>query len=157
VPAPRQLRQADRKFLRAAAAGGAAEVELAKLAQRMTKNKDITEFAQRMIRDHQEVNRRIGALAQDAGLPPMQGLDPEHKALHDRLSKLQGGAFDRAYIDSQIVDHQVMAQLLEYEIGSGQDKELKALAAELLPAIFDHLQAADGVVDGLSRSVARQR
>jgi len=156
VPAPRQLNQADRKFLQAATAGGMAEVEFAQLAHRMSKDTGIKEFAQRMIREHQDANKRITTLARNAGLPPMQGLDSEHKAVYDRLSKLQGAAFDRAYIDSQIVDHQVMAQLLEYELGSGQDKELKALAAELLPSILDHLQTADAVLAGLYRSVAKQ-
>jgi putative membrane protein len=156
VPAPRQLNEADRKFLQAATKGGTAEVEFGQLAGRMSTNTTIKEFAQRMVRDHQEANKRITALARNAGLPPMQGLDPDHKTAYDRLSKLQGAAFDRVYIDSQIVDHQVMAQLLEYEIGSGQDKDIKDLAAEVLPSILDHLQTADGVLAGLTTTVAKQ-
>jgi putative membrane protein len=156
VPAPRQLNEADRKFLKAATMGGAAEVEFAQLAERMSRNSDIKRFAQRMVREHQEANKRIATIARNAGLPPMQGLDPDHKAIFDRLSTLQGAAFDRAYIDSQIVDHQVMAQLLEYEIGSGQDPELKGLAAELLPAILEHLQTADAVLSTLGQTVAKQ-
>jgi putative membrane protein len=33
-------------------------------------------------------------------------------------------------------------QLLEYEIGSGQDVELKNFAAEILPAVLRHLRSA---------------
>lgn len=156
VPAPRQLNQADRTFLHAAAAGGAAEVEFAQLAERTSKDTGVKNFAQRMVRDHQEANKRISALAHDAGLPPAHGLDPDHKSVHDRLSKLQGTSFDRAYIDSQIVDHQTMAQLLEYEIGSGQDKDIKDLAAELLPSILDHLHTAKVVLASLTGTSAKQ-
>jgi putative membrane protein len=156
VPAPRQYNEADRKFLKAATMGGAAEVEFAQLADRMTRNTGIKQFAQRMIQEHQEANKRIATIARNAGLPPMQGLDPDHKAIFDRLSKLQGAAFDRAYIESQIADHQIMALLLEYEIGSGQDSELKGLAAELLPTILQHLQIADAVLGTLAATVAKQ-
>jgi putative membrane protein len=155
-PAPRQLNQADRNFLQAATMGGAAEVEFAQLADRMSRNTGIKQFAQRMIREHQAANQRIATLARNAGFPPTQGLDPDHKATFDRLSKLQGAAFDRAYIDSQIVDHQVMAQLLEYEIGAGQDSELKGLAAQLLPTILNHLQAANAILGTLAPTVAKQ-
>lgn len=156
VPAPRQLNEADRKFLQAATTGGTAEVEFAQLAGRVSKSTGVKEFAQRMVRDHQEANKRIATLARNADLPPIPALDPDHKVVIDRLSKLQGATFDRAYIDSQIVDHQVMAQLLEYEIGSGQDKEVKGLAAELLPSILDHLQTADAVLAGLTTTVPKQ-
>ena len=156
VPAPRHLNQADRTFLHAAAAGGAAEVEFAQLAERTSKDTGVKNFAQRMVRDHQEANKRISALAHDAGLPPAHGLDPDHKSVHDRLSKLPGTSFDRAYIDSQIVDHQTMAQLLEYEIGSGQDKDIKDLASQLLPSILDHLQTAKVVLPSLTGTSAKQ-
>ncbi|SKA30073.1 putative membrane protein [Enhydrobacter aerosaccus] len=157
MPAPRQFNQADRTFLELATKGANAEVEFAQLAERMSRDTAVKQFAERMTREHQEANKRIATFAHNAGLPPMQGLDPDHQALHDRLSKLQGAAFDRAYVDSQIADHQVMAQLLEYEIGSGQDKELKGLAAELLPTILDHLQTADGVLATLTPTVANRR
>ncbi|PAP99788.1 hypothetical protein CIT25_23255 [Mesorhizobium mediterraneum] len=40
-----------------------------------------------------------------------------------RLPK--SAAFDLAYISGQITDHQRTAQLLEWEIGSGQDTDLQ--------------------------------
>lgn len=156
TPAARELNQADRAFIAAAMAGGIAEIEFAQLAERTSRSAAVKQFAQRMLREHQEADKRIADFAREAGVAPKRALDPDHKAVYDRLSKLQGGAFDRAYVDSQIVDHQVMAQLLEYEIGSGQDRELKALAADLLPAILDHLQTAAAMLDTLAPTVAKQ-
>ena len=40
------------------------------------------------------------------------------------------------------MDHQKAVQLLEYEIGSGQDVELKSFAAEILPIVLQHLRTA---------------
>jgi putative membrane protein len=41
-----------------------------------------------------------------------------------------------------VQDHQKAAQLLEWEIGSGQDTQLKSFAAETLPVVLQHLQMA---------------
>ncbi|MBV8190585.1 MAG: DUF4142 domain-containing protein [Alphaproteobacteria bacterium] len=155
VPAPRQLNQADRNFLQAAVVGGAANVEFAQLADRTSGNTGVKQFAERTLREHQGPSKRIAILARNAGLPPVQGLDADRKATYDRLSKLQGAAFDRAYIDSQITDQQLMAQLLAYVIGSGQDRELKDLATELLPTTLDHLQAAQAILGTLDSTAAK--
>ncbi|MBV8523415.1 MAG: DUF4142 domain-containing protein, partial [Acetobacteraceae bacterium] len=45
-------------------------------------------------------------------------------------------------IAGQIQDHQRTVQLLEYEIGSGQDPDLKAFASEMLLHVIQHLQMA---------------
>ncbi|MBV9695826.1 MAG: DUF4142 domain-containing protein [Gammaproteobacteria bacterium] len=38
--------------------------------------------------------------------------------------------------------HQQAAQLLEYEIGSGQDDRVRGFAAPTLPTVMDHLEQA---------------
>ena len=149
-PAAHQPNQADRTFLHAAMLGGAAEVAFAQLAGKKSGNAKVKEFAQRMAHDHGEANKRLATLNRNDALPAVQGLDPDHKAMHDRLARLDGPAFDRAYLDSQIADHQVMAQLLEYEIGSGQDPQVKAAASQLLPTILAHLEMADALAATLA-------
>ena len=47
-------------------------------------------------------------------------------------------------------DHQKTAQLFEYEIGSGQDAQLKAFASDQLPVIFEHLRMARVLSDALA-------
>ena len=70
-------------------------------------------------------------------------VNAEHKAMRARLVESPPGAeFDLAYVRGQVVDHQKAVQLLEYEIGSGQDVELKSFAAEILPIVLQHLRTA---------------
>lgn len=149
-PAPDQLNQADRLFIRQAALGGLAEVELARLAAQNGQADAVKDFARRMIEDHTEANERLAALAEQAGVTPPREIDPEHRAVRDRLGELSGAEFDRTYVQSQIQDHQLTAQLLEWEIGSGQDQDLKTFAAETLPTVLEHLRLAQALAAELA-------
>jgi putative membrane protein len=149
-PAPHQPNQADRLFVRQAAMGGLAEVELGKLAAQKGQSDAVKDFARLMIEDHVKANERLSALAEQAGLTPPKEIDQEHRAVRDRLEKLSGAEFDRAYIQSQLQDHQKTAQLLEWEIGSAQDPALKSFAAETLPVVLRHLRRAQEIAAELT-------
>lgn len=72
--------------------------------------------------------------------------------IHDRLDKLNGEAFGRAYIAAQIVDHQKTAQLLAWEISFGEDAEMQRFAGSMLPIVLDHLRQAQEINAALSRA-----
>ncbi len=59
----------------------------------------------------------------------------------DKMRKLEGAAFDQAYIADQIKDHEKAIALFEKEARSGKDAELKAFAEKTLPTLKDHLTA----------------
>jgi putative membrane protein len=145
VPAPHQLNTTDRTFIHQLAIGNAAEIDLGKLAQHKAHGKPVKDFAQVMVSDHETAGKRLAELAKAAGLPLPNGLDSEHKAVRERLGKLNGAAFDAAYIQAQVQDHQKTVTLLTHQIGSGQDQELRSFAAETLPKIREHLQMAQNI------------
>jgi putative membrane protein len=145
VPAPHQLNTSDRTFVHQLAIGNMAEIELAKLAQQKASGEPIKNFAQMMVNDHQEAGRRLADLANAASLQLPSGLDGEHRALREHLEQVSGTAFDVAYAQAQLQDHQRTLQLLEYEIGSGQDEALRSFAAESLPQIRKHLEMAQNI------------
>jgi putative membrane protein len=142
VPAPHQLNATDRTVIHQLAIGNAAEIELGKLAQQKAQGQPVKSFAETMVRDHDAAAKRLADLAEAAGLPLPSGLDDEHRAVREHLDKLTGTAFDVAYIQAQVQDHQKTLHLLEHEIGSGQDQTLREFAAETLPKIHQHLQMA---------------
>src|SRR3954468_9106882 len=144
VPAPHQLNTSDRTFVHQLAIGNMAEIELGKLGQRAA-GEPIKNFAQTMVTDHQEAGRRLADLANAASLQLPSGLDDEHRALREHLEQVSGTAFDVAYAQAQLQDHQRTLQLLEYEIGSGQDEALRSFAAESLPQIRKHLEMAQNI------------
>jgi putative membrane protein len=146
VPAPHQLNATDRTVIHQLAIGNAAEIELGKLAQQKAQGQPVKSFAETMVRDHDAAAKRLADLAEAAGLPLPSGLDDEHRAVREHLHKLTGTAFDVAYIQAQVQDHQKTLHLLEHEIGSGQDQALREFAANTLPNIRQHLQMAQDLV-----------
>jgi putative membrane protein len=142
APTPHQPNPQDRLFVDQASIGGMAEVELGRLAEQKSQNAAIKDFARRMVQDHTKANDQLTSLAKQASTPPAGSLDEEHQGVRANLEKLSGRQFDLAYIDGQIQDHQKTAQLLEWEIGSGQDAALKMFASEALPTVLQHLRLA---------------
>lgn len=146
VPAPDQPNATDRLFSRLATAGGLAEVELGRLAEQKGGSDEVTAFGQRMVADHAKANERLAAVAGEAGIPLPDAPNPEHKALRERLEQLSGRDFDLAYMGGQVRDHIRTAQLLAWEIGSGQDADIQRFAVDTLPAVQEHLRIAQDLL-----------
>jgi putative membrane protein len=80
-----------------AASGGKAEVELGRLASERGTSDAVKQFAQRIVTDHGKADEELTQLAQRPGIALPSDLDAKHKQLIDRLAKLSGAEFDRAY------------------------------------------------------------
>jgi putative membrane protein len=141
-PAANHFNPQDKLFVRQATLGGRAEVELGKLANSRGSAPAVRDFAQRMVTDHGKANDRLAGLDRSANQRLPKSLDPEHLTIRDELQKKQGDDFDAAYLTSQIQDHQRTANLLAWEIGMGQNDDLKKYAAEQLPVVLEHLDMA---------------
>jgi putative membrane protein len=132
----------DSTFVTKAAKGGMAEVELGKLAAEKGTSDQVKQFGQRMVTDHSKANDELKAVAQSKSLTLPTALDPKDKALHDRLAKMSGAAFDRAYMQAMLADHQKDVREFRMEANSGQDPDVKAFAAKTLPTLEEHLKMA---------------
>jgi putative membrane protein len=143
--AQHELSQKDREFMKNAAIGGMAEVELGKLAQQNGHSPDVKSFGARMVQDHSRANDQLTNIAKDRGVQLPQQLDTEHMSMRDRLTKLQGDAFDRAYIKMMVADHDKDVKEFRREAQTGQDRELKRFARETLTVIEQHDQLAHNI------------
>lgn len=132
----------DQGFMKKAAEGGMAEVAAGKLAAGKTQNAEVKAFAEMMIKDHTKANMELAALAKkhNVGLP--MGPDMAHQAAAKAMGMLTGAAFDKAYVASQVKDHEQTVALFEAEAKSGTVPEAKAWAAKTLPALKMHLEHA---------------
>jgi putative membrane protein len=133
------------EFMKNAAIGGMAEVELGKLAQQNGHSPDVKSFGARMVQDHSRANDQLTNIAKDRGVQLPQQLDTEHMSMRDRLTKLQGDAFDRAYIKMMVADHDKDVKEFRREAQTGQDRELKRFARETLTVIEQHDQLAHNI------------
>jgi len=151
VPAPHQANLPDQVFVIRATRGGAAEIELARLAEQKTRSDPVRQFARQMIRDHSQTNDALGKLAEEDGVPAPDQFDAEHRHVRDALGSLTGPEFDIEYLRMQVQNHQRMAQLMEYEIGSGADAQVRDFASGALRKVFVHLAMARDLLDQVSR------
>lgn len=143
-PPPDHPNTVDQLFARQFLIGGAAEVELGKLAGRKASSQAVKDFAKRMVDDHSRANERMDGLARSnrADRTRNANADPDAAAVRAQLEKLSGAEFDAAYIAAQVGDHQKTVHLLEHEIGAGQDVKVKDFAKETLPGVMRHLEMA---------------
>jgi putative membrane protein len=140
--APAKLGLADRKFVLEAAMGGMAEVELGRLATQKGMSAAIKTFGQRMVDDHSAANSELTTLASGKGLTLPTTLDAKHRAVMNRLSRLSGAAFDRAYARDMLNDHIKDVAAFKRESRMARDADLKAFAGSKLPTLEEHLTMA---------------
>jgi putative membrane protein len=132
----------DKKFLKDAAVGGMMEVELGKLATQKGSSDGVKKFGQKMVDDHSKANDQLKELATKENLQVPSELDSKHQSRLDKLSKLDGPAFDKAYIKDQLKDHEQDVSAFQSEAQNGQDANVKQFAAATLPTLQEHLSMA---------------
>jgi putative membrane protein len=132
----------DVEFVIDAAKGGMAEVELGKLATERAKNEEVKKFAQRMVDDHTKAGDQLKSIAESRGIRLPKDIEPKDKALLNRLQKLNGAAFDRAYMPAMVSDHMKDVNEFKKESNAGRDPQVKSFASSTLPTLEEHLQQA---------------
>ena len=132
----------DKMFLRKAAQGGAAQVQLAQLALQKTSNEAVKKFAQRMIDDHTAITQSLKSFADELGVqtPKPSKMDQQE---YDRLSGLSGADFDREYLADMVKDHHRDLQDFTLEADSATDPDLKEAVAKDQIVIARHARMAD--------------
>ena len=133
---------ADNHFVMEAAKGGLAEVELGKLATEKASSSEVKKFGQRMVDDHGKANDELKTLAQSKNITLPAQVDPKDKAFADKLSKMSGEQFDRAYMQHMLADHRKDVNAFRTESQSGKDPDVKSWAAKTLPTLEEHLKLA---------------
>lgn len=142
-PAASPLTKADQQIVVAMAQANMAEVDAGKLALANGQRAEVKSFAQRMIDDHTKALGEVTALAQAKGVTLPNEVDPKHKAMAAKLSKLKGSEFDRVYMSQAgVSDHQQVRDKLKKDAATAKDPDVKALAEKLLPTVEQHLHSA---------------
>lgn len=135
----------DRHFMDKAAQGGLAEVELGQLAEQNAQNSEVKAFAARMVRDHSKANDQLKQVASQDGVALPTGLDAKDQATKDRLEKLHGAAFDKAYMHDMVKDHEKDVAEFKHESNAAQTPALREWVKSTTPVLESHLQEAEKV------------
>lgn len=149
------LAAADRRFLMNAAEGGMAEVALGQLAKERATNDAVKRFGERMVKDHTAANEELTSLAQSKGVQLPQKLDGKHQRGIDRMSKMSGAEFDRAWVKDMVSDHKKDVSDFDKAARDAKDPDVKAFAAKTLPVLKEHLQVVNGLEGQVNASRGR--
>jgi putative membrane protein len=124
------------------------DIDAGKLAQSKASNKEVKKFAETMVKDHTGVNKAASDLVTKLGVKPQE--NPTSNSLKDggkqtleRLKKLKGAEFDKAYVDNEVGYHQAVLDAVDKTlIPSAKNQELRDLLIKVRPAFVAHLEHA---------------
>ncbi len=133
----------DKAFVRDAAEASAMEIELGKLAEERGSSDAVKDFGKRMVEDHTKASEELKRAAARANIPVPADTSRKSKKAREKLSKLSGPDFDRAYMKMMVSDHKSDVKAFERESRSGAIPELKGFAGSMLPTLEEHYKLAE--------------
>jgi putative membrane protein len=124
------------------------EIDAGKLAESKAQNPKVKEFARSMIKEHTDMNQQAAALAKKKQMSPAESdvtktLKDDSAKVAANLKSMSGAGFDKAYIDSQVNDHEKVLMMIDNVLlPNAKDADLKAMLQKARPAVNMHLDQA---------------
>ncbi|GAC1309618.1 MAG: DUF4142 domain-containing protein [Mucilaginibacter sp.] len=131
-------------FVRNAAEGGLTEIKASGLALTKTSNQRVLALAKMMIDDHTKAGMELKKIETGKLVAGDDTINAEHRKLIAELSAKSGAAFDKAYIDMMVNDHEQASKLFA---GASRNNAvaIKDFATKTFPVIQMHLDSAKAV------------
>ena len=145
----------DAQIAHIAYTAGVIDITAAKQALKKSKNKEVRAFATDMVREHSAVNKQALALVKKLKVTPedndtSKSLSQQAAQKRAELAKLNGDAFDKAYVTNEVAYHKTVNGALENTlIPSATNPELKDLLSTGLKIFQGHEQHAEHVAADL--------
>lgn len=124
------------------------DIDAGKLAEKMSRNKEVKAFAKQMVTDHTGVNKQASALVRKLKVTPedsdtSKSLKEGGDANLAKLKGLKGKEFDKAYVDNEVTYHQAVIDAMDKTlIPNAKNAELKGTLVKVRPAFVAHLEHA---------------
>jgi putative membrane protein len=131
------------------------DIAYAKIALEKTKDAEVRQFAELMIKDHTAANEAALALVKKLGVTPQdnsfsQTLVKNGEAKKAELRGLSDAAFDRAYAQNEFAYHDVVVKTVaEQWIPTIQNDEFKKFMTDANEIFKMHLAHAKHMADSL--------
>jgi len=132
----------DAAFIKKAAQGGLAEVQLGNVAQQNGSSDAVKQFGSMMVTDHSTANNELQQIARDKGVALPTSPAPNDQQEMKNLQSKRGATFDKAYAREMVKDHEKDVAEFRNEAQNGKDPEVKAWAQKTLPTLEQHLSKA---------------
>jgi len=137
-----QAKVDDKRFVKDAAMAALTEAEVGKLATKKASSDSIKQFGQSTVDDQTKLETELKQVASNAKVDVPDSVDSKHQSRIDKLSRLSGPEFDRAFLKDLKKDHEQDVREFQLEAQSGSDPGVKEFVSKNLPTLQQHLETA---------------
>jgi len=141
-------------FLKDAIRGDIAETQIGQLAQQKSTNAEVKSLGQELVTDHGQAKIEATSLAQSMKVTVPTKPSRKAQTEYDKLSKLSGPAFDKAFASYLVKDHEEDIAKFKKE-AQADDGQVSALAQKTLPVLQKHLEAAQALESKVGQQSAQ--
>lgn len=135
--------KASQTFLTKAIEGNLAEVQMGELAQKNGQSAEVKSYGQMLQTDHSAANQKAMEAAKALGVNAPAEPNAKQKSEYDRMSKMSGPAFDKAFAQHMIADHK--KDISEYQAEAKKQDAAGKYAMDSLPTLQKHLEKAQSL------------
>ena len=120
------------------------EVDLARTAKDRTANKDVKDYAETLLKDHNKALTDISNMLKEQKATPSSPVPKpgDAQAQMSKLQKLSGAEFDREFMSMMVQNHQKTLSDLNQSLTAVQNNDLKDYIKDLIPTVQKHLDRA---------------
>lgn len=130
------------------------EIQMGKLAQEKAQNKEVKEFAKKMVNHHQNQMQELKKVANNYQVP--QNLEEDKKSDINDLKEKTGADFDNRFMDMVIDSHEDAIERLSKATEDIKDSTLVKYTASTIPVAKSHLEKARELNQKLEQSGTAQ-
>jgi predicted outer membrane protein len=132
----------DSQLVRQAVDDNRLEARLGEVAQHRASNKMVQGFAERMVTEHQRLEKQWTDLASKYGITVPDTLEPHGRARVQHMQGVSRPSFDKAYMTAAIKAHGQEADQLRTELDSAHSNPVRKMVGYERPIVMDHLKGA---------------
>jgi putative membrane protein len=136
-------------FVKSAALGSVAAIELAKLAQSRSQNASVRSFAAGVQKAHQAIHAELSKIAKRKGMDVPTSLVYEDEQTLNRVADKTDAELDAAFAQQMITESQKAVALYQGATKM-EDPQLAAFAKKTLPALEEQQQKAGMLAQAVS-------
>ncbi|MDT0306625.1 DUF4142 domain-containing protein [Streptomyces sp. DSM 44917] len=143
--APAVVTAADQTFLISAHEGNLAEIAAGEDAGLNATTACVKDVGASLVEDHTRLDDALTALAGRLGVPLPDAPTPEQEQQLAAIREHAGtAAYDRAWLAAQAAAHEETLALIDRELDTGNNTEVRAAARDARPVVETHLERVRG-------------
>lgn len=147
----------DKSFLKQAAVDNRMEIEMGKLAEQKASNADVKQFGRKLADEQQTAAHELQQLAARENVPVENKLDARQQSRINKLEKLSGARFDKAFLKEQSRESRSALEQYREEAGRGSHENVKSFATRIMPMLQAETETAKDLASGKGSSSSADR